>query len=58
MLQMQLEFELMNEMYFQWNQLKHAIAAKGKNKLLNVDMLTGTTCIKTIVPLKERELCL
>ena len=27
----------MNEMYFQWDQLKHAIAAKGKNKLLNVD---------------------
>ena len=52
MLQMQLEFELMNEMYFQWNQLKHAIAAKGKNKLLNVDMLTGTTCIKTIASLK------
>ena len=55
---MQLEYELMNEMYFQWDQLKHAGAAKGKNKLLNVAMLTGTTCIKTIASLKERELCL
>ena len=48
----------MNDIFFQWVQLKHAIPTIGKHWFLITVMLKRTTCIKIIALLQELEFCL
>ena len=47
------EYELTNDMFFQWTQLKHAISTMWKTLISSISDIAEKNCIKIVTLLKE-----
>ena len=52
------EYELTNDMLFQWTQLKHAIPTMWKTLISSISDTAEKNCIKIVTLLRKLEFCL